>query len=968
MAENLGQAQLELTVDLKAFEQGLDKAQRALKNLQAPELKAVATGVQIATKELKNLTTAADKAEVKLRTLNQVIGDIPGAAYSKISAQIARLTSESRNLTTSSEQYLTVLQRIKELEFLRSARTGRQAANAGAAAFSGPTLTTGYGSNANLPQIPLTLEGEHQNIRELQQRLSNLDYESSAYAETLRVLERAQQRYNDILNGTSSEYRQLAQQEEAAIRRAEKLASIQSYYSDQNPRAGGVRDANGSMLARGAGAAADERAYQAALRPAKELLETDLKRAQALREISQRILQSAEALKGGFGAASASNFGTTDPVQKSIRRNTEKQAASLERVAVQREALESDLVDVQRRRLNAEQKATAAIERGLAIGRLNAVGIDGRLPSGGFAPGSPGAVAARNGRFRDAASNALIGGAFPALFGQGLGASVGGAAGGGAGGLVGGQFGFGLSLVGTAAGAQFDLAIQKLQTLGEALNSPVAQFEALTEAGLLSSKSVEKQVQALIDTGREAEAAAVIQKDLAASYADLQGAKELAASSKELNRSWSELQVSVASLVAQPLSSFLKDTASGVAAFTEAIGKLRNVVPKPVSDAGFGLLRGVANLTIGSGYNIVQGAGRLINRALPGQPETTPAPAATQSVNFEQQQNSLRQLRLKLIAAEVQGQEDVVLANKKTVIELEKQQALSNSIARGEGADKQREIADQYNQQLQKINETQKANSAERTASSQRQQADRNIALSAIQRQIDAENKLAGVAEGPYKQFLKQKLAVEEANAAAQDRVRSLGAQLEELRGKGVSTDSPEYKKVLDDQLIAQKEVELVRAQGNNALIDAGKTYSDTLKDAADKQLEKAKQAAEEGVRAAETARSQYESAAKSLRGALEGSFNLLTSTRQDSLTRAARADLDRAVRAGLFDSSKVSGLQGNELLSAASQARGIFEASDELSRSQNALTEATVKLAQKEWAVNVAVNANTGAYAVQLG
>jgi len=52
--------------------------------------------------------------------------------------------------------------------------------------------------------------------------------------------------------------------------------------------------------------------------------------------------------------------------------------------------------------------------------------------------------------------SALIGGAFPLLFGQGLGAAAGGAAGGFGGGVLGGQLGFGLSLVGTHGGPAGD--------------------------------------------------------------------------------------------------------------------------------------------------------------------------------------------------------------------------------------------------------------------------------------------------------------------------------------------------------------------------------------------------------------------------------------------------------------------------------------------------------------------------------
>ena len=65
-------------------------------------------------------------------------------------------------------------------------------------------------------------------------------------------------------------------------------------------------------------------------------------------------------------------------------------------------------------------------------------------------------------------SSALIGGAFPLLFGQGGGAAIGGALGGAGGGLLGGQFGFALSLVGTQIGSLIDTTIGKVGELGQA--------------------------------------------------------------------------------------------------------------------------------------------------------------------------------------------------------------------------------------------------------------------------------------------------------------------------------------------------------------------------------------------------------------------------------------------------------------------------------------------------------------------
>lgn len=68
------------------------------------------------------------------------------------------------------------------------------------------------------------------------------------------------------------------------------------------------------------------------------------------------------------------------------------------------------------------------------------------------------AQAARKKKLGAAAQNALIGGAFPLLFGQTGAAAIGGGIGGAIGGLVGGQLGFGLSLLGTFIGDLIDKA------------------------------------------------------------------------------------------------------------------------------------------------------------------------------------------------------------------------------------------------------------------------------------------------------------------------------------------------------------------------------------------------------------------------------------------------------------------------------------------------------------------------------
>ena len=92
-------------------------------------------------------------------------------------------------------------------------------------------------------------------------------------------------------------------------------------------------------------------------------------------------------------------------------------------------------------------------------------------------------------------SSALIGGAFPLLFGQGGGAALGGFVGGAGGGLLGGQFGFALSLVGTQLGSLIDTTIGKVGELGQAFgkfNQDTTKIvETLGESNTIIGRNIE---------------------------------------------------------------------------------------------------------------------------------------------------------------------------------------------------------------------------------------------------------------------------------------------------------------------------------------------------------------------------------------------------------------------------------------------------------------------------------------------
>ena len=133
-----------------------------------------------------------------------------------------------------------------------------------------------------------------------------------------------------------------------------------------------------------------------------------------------------------------------------------------------------------------------------------------RVENAGFGiqgPALPKQGTQNKGRGSEALSNAIIGGAFPLLFGQGVGSAIGGGLGGAVGGLLGGQFGFGLSLVGTAVGQTFDNASQSAGDFAKALKDTGDASDALETALGSLDKDTKTLIQNLAQSGQTAAAA-----------------------------------------------------------------------------------------------------------------------------------------------------------------------------------------------------------------------------------------------------------------------------------------------------------------------------------------------------------------------------------------------------------------------------------------------------------------------------
>lgn len=385
---------------------------------------------------------------------------------------------------------------------------------------------------------------------------------------------------------TPADYDRLAAQEARANRLAGRIADQQAYFSpsrtsgvrqtpeelqstidaltrlraslsETNPLfriltdqigvlSGGLRQAErgqGVFRFRGAGSLTDERAF----RQAQE--EAQAARTARINELRQRPAQIEFQGRNGFRDFSS---GAEDRVRARARQEVIDRIDAQRRIS-SRSGLTGFLQDVPGIQAQLQAEQAARLERQ----RQSLLNLD---IGGGFGGGPNGPNGPRGGfrsRLLGALPQGLIGGAFPLLFGQPPAASVGGALGGLIGGLLGPGGGFAGGLVGTALGQGLNQTAQSGVALSDAVRDPIKQFEALKQAAGLSSKAVERNVESLISQGRTAEAAALIQKDLARSFGSLQEFRAYQEAQDQLTRTFERVKVSIGSLVAGPLTNLL---------------------------------------------------------------------------------------------------------------------------------------------------------------------------------------------------------------------------------------------------------------------------------------------------------------------------------------------------------------------------------------------------------------------------
>lgn len=423
--------------------------------------------------------------------------------------------------------------------------------------------------------------------------------------------------------------------------------------------------------------------------------EGDLKRARELGVQLQRQIRiketdvRADALRRARTKEPAVSVQTLERADKSLEANRiriDKLEARGVEVAKLRQQLDQQRTFTQKseyesaRRISVElEKQLKIKEADLDIERIRASTLRRQLgpkppppPLPGQATGREAQQVAKEGLFRgsrrDAISSGIIGFGFPLLFGQGLGAAAGGGFGGTLGGLAGGGFGFGLSIIGTAVGAQLDIIITKSKDLASALSDPIAGFDLLKQNSQLSSRGTERYIEALIKVGREGEAAALIQQDLSDTYGNLDSARALVRAQDDLARSWTQLSSGIAGLIVPGLAEYLQGVANALHDFRnigtpEGAGRTAGRVADFATNLNpvFALLRNF-------GVNPRNLLGTPGGAAAQQPRQETTAQTPPFALRAQQDRASLLSNELRLITAQTQGYKEQELALKLAVV------------------------------------------------------------------------------------------------------------------------------------------------------------------------------------------------------------------------------------------------------------------------------------------------------------
>ena len=420
-----------------------------------------------------------------------------------------------------------------------------------------------YGVN-----IKVGVQGQHnarqlgEQIREIVRGLEAADNAFTRFTNNLKSFDqrRAQRKINEELDKTAQKYReldrlqrQLLANDNSAIKSAERRAKLEEFIS-KNISAGRMR--RRAQFLRGDPAQYPSGANQPF---APDPMVAIKKQRDAEAKFAREIFNMEQDFNRKI------NNTEIDLLQDKIKREMDAQQEIFNNAIRLNKKAVDDFDKRLARATRDRSEATRLTGQTSPIG--GAVGI----------PGSPAALAAqeRARRLQSARGSALIGGAFPLLFGQGLGAAGGGALGGFGGGMIGGEFGFGLSLVGTQIGTLIDQFAASAVELGQALNPLTVDIDALTNAAGLAATETQKLIQQIEEEAGEKAALAAATSELAliVGLDGVDALREFGNGSLELSRQFSIAMTQMQSVLAKFLNSI--GLGKGLAGAVEKTNLLR---------------------------------------------------------------------------------------------------------------------------------------------------------------------------------------------------------------------------------------------------------------------------------------------------------------------------------------------------------------------------------------------------------
>jgi len=192
------------------------------------DLARLAENFSTVTTEMRGARSAAQE-------FSNAMTGIIGSSANVVGKQISTLKTRIGEMKYGANELITTLQRIKELETVSSARTGRNQVTAAANAYASPVLNTGFGSEARLPGMPDTSAALSQRIGELTDKLANVTRGGQDY---MRVAQEISAIQRELARDFVAEAETIQAATRAEDQRAARLAVNERIWQQRNVNSG----------------------------------------------------------------------------------------------------------------------------------------------------------------------------------------------------------------------------------------------------------------------------------------------------------------------------------------------------------------------------------------------------------------------------------------------------------------------------------------------------------------------------------------------------------------------------------------------------------------------------------------------------------------------------------------------------------------------------------------------------------